>query len=128
MGGQWRGEGAEPYHGMINVLDQPTPCCSCSLQSLGTSGVGSLDFAQVGGGGTPAASSHHAGGVQTWSLQPSPGFRRPMVCVCVNAQKRWSIFKWSQIGIGKLRPGAQTSLLSFLIGPFELEKMIFDSQ
>lgn len=61
MGGQWRGEGAELNHRMMNVLAQPTPCCSCSLQSLGTSGVGSCDFARVGGGGTPAAKPHHWG-------------------------------------------------------------------
>lgn len=61
VGGQWRGEGAELYHWMMNVLAQPTPCCSCSLQSHGTSGDGSLDFAQVGGGRSPAASSHRWG-------------------------------------------------------------------
>lgn len=75
VGGQWRGERAELYHRMINVSAQPTPCCSCSLRSLGTSCVGSLDFAQVSGGGMPAASSHHRGGVQIWRPPPSLGFR-----------------------------------------------------
>lgn len=77
VGGQWRGEGAELYHRMMNVLAQPTPCCSCSLQSLGTSGVGSRDFARVGGGGTPAAASHHRG-----ESRRSLAFRSWMVCAC----------------------------------------------